>query len=178
MAIGNTGCGKSTLLYSLLHGPASLHQVKVQNRKVIEPKETVNEFKIGHSSAASQTFLPEFQEDKEDKNLLFVDIAGLSDTSGPMIEMVNTFMNRIILRKAQNVKILMPMQIEQITGGRGSAVRQQFQTIQNMIGAIDPNIADSIIPLVTKASPTDQENSDIDVLRNNLSDQLDQLMNQ
>lgn len=42
-----------------------------------------------------------------------------------------------------------------------------------MIGAIDPNIADSIIPLVTKASPTDQENSDIDVLRNNLSDQLD-----
>lgn len=50
-------------------------------------------FAIGHSSAKSKTFLPHFHMDEEN-NLIYVDVAGMLDTSGIFVEMVNSFISK------------------------------------------------------------------------------------
>ena len=66
-----------------------------KKKTIIAPKSEQKFFKIGHSSASSETFIPEFYIDLEYKKIM-VDIAGLSDTSGLMIELVNSLMNKFI----------------------------------------------------------------------------------
>jgi Tfp pilus assembly pilus retraction ATPase PilT len=83
LAIGNTGCGKSTMLTSIVFGPGHLDEVtkkvpittikkdketkeeyehvKQVKRTVIEQSEELQKqgiFKVGHSNAISETFIP------------------------------------------------------------------------------------------------------------------------
>lgn len=75
LAVGNTGCGKSTMLSSLVYGPGHLSVTvkndeidtakgkKIVKRKVIEQSNELrqkNIFKVGHSQAVSETFIPQF----------------------------------------------------------------------------------------------------------------------
>ena len=48
-------------------------------------------FKIGHSMINSETFLPNFKKD-EKNDLFYGDIAGLQDTSGVLVDFINSFM--------------------------------------------------------------------------------------
>lgn len=78
-------------------------------------------FKIGHETARSETFRPDTVPSK-DLGVVFVDIAGFSDTSGDMIELINCFVDKFIFNNAKSVRILCPMTIEQITASRGTGV--------------------------------------------------------
>ena len=59
-------------------------------------------FKIGHSKTESMTFLPDIVPfESGDNEFVFVDIAGLNDTSGNLIELVNCFITKQIFKAAK-----------------------------------------------------------------------------
>lgn len=82
VAIGNTGSGKSTMLSSIIYGTDALHETVVEQvltrkkrkgreyvyeqytkkKKVIDQKNVTGDFKIGHSLASSETFMPHFRK--------------------------------------------------------------------------------------------------------------------
>ena len=51
------------------------------------------------------TFIPHFKFDSK-SNIIFADIAGLNDTSGILIDVINCFINRIIFRHSKKIKLL------------------------------------------------------------------------
>ena len=81
---------------------------KVKKKPVIEQKVPLNVFKIGHSDSESETFLPTFVKHPS-QDLWFVDIAGLQDTGGELIDFCNTFIIKNIFQKAKTVKFIIPM---------------------------------------------------------------------
>lgn len=55
------------------------------------------------------TFIPMFIEDPDpEKDYIWVDIAGFDDTSGSLIEYINTFIDKKIFSLAKDIKIVMP----------------------------------------------------------------------
>ena len=133
VAIGNTGCGKSTMLSSLIYGTEALHEVRVEDQErsgkvkkqkiVIDHKESLGIFDIGHSKHQSKTFLPQFIND-DVKGVVYADIAGLQDTGGPLVEFTNCFLNKILFQLVKRIKILVPITSVQIVEGRGQEARR------------------------------------------------------
>ena len=78
---------------------------------------------IGHSSAESQTFFPDFIQEPNSK-VIFGDIAGFQDTNGLMIEMYNIFISKMIFRYACFLRFIVPMTYCQIKEDRGIQVRK------------------------------------------------------
>ena len=70
-------------------------QIKEKSVKqnVIDHKASLNHFNIGHSKSESMTFLPHFAVDKE-SGVVYADIAGINDTNGEFVELLNCFINR------------------------------------------------------------------------------------
>ena len=83
---------------------------KIKNKTVIDLKDEykqLNYYRIGHSASESETFMPGFVADGDGKNdLVYSDIAGLFDTSGILIELVNVFINRKVFCNARKVKFI------------------------------------------------------------------------
>lgn len=148
ICIGNTGCGKSTLLAALIYGPQSMKQETLEReldgqtskrsrkskQQVIECTDPRNVFKIGHSTAQSETFIPNIYYD-EKTGITFSDVAGFNDTSGELIEIVNNFVIKYILQMASKVRFLLPVTLNQITEARGSEVRGQLDIMLRMNNA-------------------------------------------
>ena len=82
-------------------------------RTVIDVKAEGQHFRIGHSRVTSETFIPYFIDDPE-KGIVWCDIAGFGDTSGDLIEYINTFIDKKIFNLAKDVKIIMPFTAAQI----------------------------------------------------------------
>jgi hypothetical protein len=53
---------------------------------------------------------------------VWADIAGFGDTSGDLIEYINTFIDKKIFNLAKDVKIIMPFTAAQIDDQRGGIV--------------------------------------------------------
>ena len=75
-------------------------------------------FKIGHEEQQSETFLPNFMYDPKSKNV-YVDIAGLNDTSGEFIEMINWMICKHVFSIVDSFKLIVPVTIYQIDDTRG-----------------------------------------------------------
>lgn len=186
--MGNTGCGKSTMLVSIIEGPGALAQTTIQKdlkaakgkkkkpMRVIarrqEPAEgdSRGHFKIGHNSASSETFLPNFQAMPE-KQITFIDIAGLKDTGGDLVDTLNCIINKIVFSFCKEIKLLIPMTHQQITEQRGNLVRDQIKLIQGVCEANLHLIQKSILPIITKMKPTADEN-DLDYIKSVVHGQL------
>lgn len=108
------------MLNSLIWGPDSLEikkidqeitvrggKTKVIKRAVIESKDPKKDFKIGHSASKSETFLPHFYK-SELMNSMFVDLAGLDDTGGNFISLINCFISKFVFENAKSVRFLIP----------------------------------------------------------------------
>ena len=54
------------------------------------------------------------------KNIVFADVAGLVDTGGPFMDLVNVFVMRKILKKIAKIKFLFVMTMVQIEECRGN----------------------------------------------------------
>jgi ABC-type dipeptide/oligopeptide/nickel transport system ATPase component len=169
LVIGNTGCGKSTMLSSLLKGPDALelkqitYTIEVPNtngttvtrqksKQVIDNKVAADgeDFIIGHSDVNSETFLPKFLYDR-DNDILYGDIAGLQDTSGPLVDFINSFLVKKIFQLAQSVRFLFVLTKKQLKDMRGMQIRQQIRVLQGMCASINIKyIHNSIKPVITK----------------------------
>ena len=176
LAIGNTGCGKSTMLNSLIHGSHVLKEVehtdeasnstlpngKLKKRKVIDIQNDLKNndeyffFGIGHSNSKSETFLPAIHCE-EKKDVSWIDIAGLNDTSGDLTHFINSFVTKEIFQRAKNVKFLLPITPQQIEEQRGKAIRQQIQVVQNLCQGNLDNLIKCMLPVLTKVKVTDTE---------------------
>lgn len=82
----------------------------MRKRQVIECKVPDNIFKIGHSVAKSETFVPNSYYDAK-MNLMLTDVPGLNDTDGVLIEIINNLMIKHIFKKARRVRFLIPISI-------------------------------------------------------------------
>lgn len=104
---------------------------KLKKKQVIEQRVPLDVFKIGHSDSESETFLPTFVKHPT-TDVWFVDIAGLQDTGGELIDFCNTFIIKHIFQRAKTVKFIIPIPLAQINDGRGRGPRQQLQVIQRI----------------------------------------------
>lgn len=174
LLIGNTGAGKSTMLTSLIFGSSSLQwkklTVKLPRGKstsigVIEQRDPlgVRTFGIGHQNYRSRTFLPQFKSDKSTGDL-YADIAGLHDTSGPLIDYINSFIMRQLFRIAKSIRLLVPFPVSQISDARGMGIREHIRVIKNICGPHLLQCGESLIPIVTKCRPANDDNNDRDRL--------------
>lgn len=77
----------------------------------------IDVFTIGHEKSKSQTFLPSVAEltmvDK-DQQYYFTDLAGISDTGGDLIDLVNSMVAKFIFMQANQVKFLLPVTHQQM----------------------------------------------------------------
>ena len=60
---------------------------------------------------------------------MFIDIAGLKDTGGELVDTLNCIINKIIFSLCKHIKILIPMTYTQIVESRGMQVREQVLLI-------------------------------------------------
>ena len=86
------------------------------------------DFIIGHSDVNSETFLPKFLYD-EGNDILYGDIAGLQDTSGPLVDFINSFLVKKIFQLASTVRFLFVMTKKQLKDMRGMQIRQQIKVL-------------------------------------------------
>ena len=64
--------------------------------------------------------------------MVFADIAGLNDTSGNFVDIINCFIVRIIFRHTKQLKMILAFQIEAILDGKGNGVRTLLRSVQKM----------------------------------------------
>lgn len=196
LAIGNTGCGKSTMLTSIVFGPGHLEEVtkkvptpmkrkdpktkeyveeiKYVSRTVIEQSPEIQAqdiFKVGHSNAISETFIPQFSFDNKSR-LMYGDIAGLLDSGGDFMQFINSFMNHVIFKKSRTVRFLVTLSPAQIKNDRGAGSRVLFEQVRGVCNKNLLLMVNSILPVITKVKPKQDENVDLDDLRNTLKEQL------
>lgn len=108
------------------------------------------DFIIGHSSVKSETFLPNFIYDYEN-DVFFGDIAGLQDTSGPLVDFINSFLVKKIFQMSRSVRFLYVMTKKQMKEMRGMQIRQQIRVLQAMCSTVDiKDVHNSIKPIITK----------------------------
>ena len=125
-------------------------QKKVIDNKQVSPNE---DFVIGHSSVNSQTFLPTFLYDYQN-DVYYGDIAGLQDTSGPLVDFINSFLVKKIFQLASSVRFLYVMTKKQLKDARGMQIRQQIRVLQAMCSTVDiKDVHNSIKPVITKVKP-------------------------
>lgn len=105
------------MILSLVYGKQHLIETKVKNKKktqrIISPTDELKQLlkqrsgiTIGDSASMSETFLPkvEFHD-----NFIFIDVAGIKDTCGNLVEYVNRFMLRSLFQKLHKIKFIVPM---------------------------------------------------------------------
>ena len=144
IAFGYTGCGKSTMFNSLIFGPSSVRVVNVEteievpllNGKTIRKKKlrkTIDidpdrvpinySFRIGHSQSQSETFLPNLLFEKKTGNI-YVDMAGLHDTSGDIIQLINWLITKQVFNIVHSFHLIVPITINQIMDARGHEMHE------------------------------------------------------
>lgn len=69
---------------------------KEKNVKVIDQVLGEKVFPIGHSDTQSMTFVPIFKKDPS-SDLMFGDLAGLSDSDGEFISLINALTSKYII---------------------------------------------------------------------------------
>ena len=138
------------------------------NKNVIESNIDKKEFKIGHHASKSETFLPNFYK-VEETDSMFVDLAGLDDTGGNFISLVNCFISKFIFENAKTVRFLVPFTQVAIKDGRGSHIRDLLRTIQHVCSQELNTVIEAIQPVMTQIKPDEDNDVDIDEIRQTIS---------
>ena len=64
----------------------------------LKPEYQLRGFKIGHSKSVSETFIPTILVDPdENSDIAWVDMAGLDDTGGYLLQLINTLMLKRVM---------------------------------------------------------------------------------
>ena len=144
-------------------------QKKVIDNKQVSPNE---DFVIGHSSVNSETFLPTFLYDYQN-DVYYGDIAGLQDTSGPLVDFINSFLVKKIFQLASSVRFLYVMTKKQLKDARGMQIRQQIRVLQAMCSTVD--IKDVHDQVTQKEQQIVDLNQNIQDLQENIKNKEEEL---
>lgn len=125
----------------------------------------VSFFKIGHSNNASETFVPNIQETDD---YLYIDMAGMLDSRGDTIDVLNCFMNKQVFSLAKSVKFIIPIIMEQLTAARGMEIVRQIKVIINLCGDNKASLIDSVQPVLLKCKPSADDDFDLDEIKSDL----------
>lgn len=98
-----------------------------------------------------------------------MDIAGLNDTGGWQIELINRLMLKNLLARSKSVRILLPITYNQLHTSRGASLRAHLHTLCTMLPGSTPLSAfePAVQPVMTKCS-TSVPDFDIDIERDTL----------
>lgn len=121
-----------------------------------------NIFKIGHTND-SETFLPSFYK-PPGQPFMYCDIAGLLDTGGTAMRIVNCFMAKKIFSMAKSVRFLVPITQAQLEEAKGGPIIEHIDTINRMCANSLEDIG-SIQPVLTKVQACDDGEFDIDSIK-------------
>ena len=86
---------------------------------------------IGHQLEKSETFFPILIKSETD-DFCYIDIAGLQDTGGSIMEYINQFINKKIFSFSDNIRFLIPFTKDQIYDARGVQVAEQVTILLNI----------------------------------------------
>ena len=103
----------------------------------------------------SHTFLPNFQKDPE-SGLVFTDVAGFQDTSGELVEVINSLIIKRIFMKAESLRFVVPLTYNTIKDERGHRVRLHGNLIKRTFKDNLGEFVHSIQPLITKCNAKDK----------------------
>jgi hypothetical protein len=81
---------------------------------------------------------------------VYADIAGLKDTNGDIIEVLNTFLTKCLFVKAISVRFIITITIQMVKEGRGQMVREQIETVREICMGNLTDLINSLQPLITK----------------------------
>ena len=112
-------------------------------------------FGIGHSKMKSCTFLPNWQTEPG-TGLVLTDVAGLQDTSGDLIEVINSLIIKRIFMKAESLRFIVPISYNSIKDERGNRMRLHGNLIKRTFKDDLNGFVPSVQPLVTKCSAKDK----------------------
>ena len=151
VAVGNTGSGKSTMLTSLIYGTDFLKEdkkpyyimvpqqggkeKKKKKSKTVVVQKTdkleflAGKFAIGHEDNESKTFIPHF-DTAADLDIVYADIAGLKDVNDKIIDVLNNFLTKSLFVRAQSVRFIITITLDQVNEERGKMVRDQIETVR------------------------------------------------
>lgn len=128
--------------------------------------------KIGHSPNESQTFRPEFVPNDQLK-MMFIDVAGFDDTGGMLIELINNFVIKQIYNNAKSVRFLFAITHNEIVSTKGQKLREFINLLDMMCRSEISSIKESVIPILTKCKPGDDE-IDLDDVRNTIGETVEE----
>lgn len=89
-------------------------------------------------------------------NLVFADVAGLLDSGGLLMDIINIFMMKKIFQHIKHIKFLIVLTIPQLEESRGNSCRNLIESVQHMCQSGLSNMIDSIQPVLTKIKPSDE----------------------
>lgn len=103
----------------------SIRKKKVRKTIDIDPSKVPldRSFRIGHSQAKSETFLPNMLFEKSSGNI-YVDMAGLYDTSGDIIQLINWLLTKQVFNIVHSFHLIVPITISQIMDARGHEMHE------------------------------------------------------
>ena len=134
--------------------------------------------KIGHDVGTSETLYPRFMK-IEGFNFNIVDVGGLSDTGGELIDILVALLNKKIFGVAKKVRFLFPMDYSLITDARGEPIINQLLSLEQIFErSFNKEVAQSILPiLTTKGRVLKDEEFDLDEIKTQLEEKLLQNLN-
>lgn len=73
-----------------------------------------------------------------------MDVAGLEDTDGHMVAIMNSFICKILFKKSRSVRFLVPITHIQLNEGRGIEARALIDVLRRMCQVDLSDMSDSI----------------------------------
>jgi hypothetical protein len=96
--------------------------------------------------------LPNFEQDR-DIGLIFTDVAGMQDTAGEFVEVINSMVIKRIFMQAKSLRFLIPISQKSITDARGNQMRMHGNLIKRTFRDNLDTFIESIQPMITKCQP-------------------------
>ena len=162
LVIGNTGAGKSTTINYLLGCPMEERDNDETGTATIVVSPGAQEYAvIGHNISISETVYPKVFDSGAD--FFYCDCPGFAGTRRPEYPICEAIATKIAVNSSRSVKsIVVVIEQDTITAGRGSGLRSVFQTLQSFLSQSNEsrhNVIDakqlkhSIIFVITKLAP-------------------------
>lgn len=140
------------MLNSLLLGPKALMENGQKAFEVRDEFKLERHFQINYN----ETILPQIELCAE--NIFLVDFAEQQDHDGVFTELLESFIERYLLQKSKQVRLIVPFTIEQLLTNQGSDIIKQIQLIQKKFASNMINESINSIQPVLIISDVDNNN--------------------